>query len=141
MIGQFPDTFVAATLRNPVTNLGETSVTDIPDWYFEEIGVPYTSRAVMTPSIYARGFERSPMAHVDRIRAPLQVHLGLKDQRVAVDQGKKFYHALRARGVDAEMLVFPDDRHPIDSVEGSRASYHATKMLFGRCTSDRVSLS
>ena len=133
MLGRFPDTFRAATLRNPVTNLGETSTTDIPDWYFAEIGVPYDAHAVMTPEVYHAGFARSPMAVVDAVRVPVQVHLGLKDQRVSLDQGKKFYHALKGRGRDVELLAFKDDMHAIDSVEGSRGSYHATKLLFERC--------
>ena len=133
MLGRFPDVFVAATMRNPVTNLGETSVTDIPDWYFEEVGVPYTAQSIMTPDIYKAGFERSPMAFVDNISCPVQVHLGLKDQRVALDQGKKFYHALKGRRKDVELFTFKDDMHAIDSVEGSRASFHATKALFERC--------
>jgi dipeptidyl aminopeptidase/acylaminoacyl peptidase len=122
--------FNAATLRNPVINLGEVSMSDIPDWYFEEIGVSYQPGCIMTPGIYKDAFYKSPLAYVDKVRAPLQLHIGLKDQRVSIDQGKKYYHALKARGKPAEMLCFKDDGHSVDSVEGSRAAYYATKTLF-----------
>ena len=36
------------------------------------------------------------------------------------------------RGREVEMFTFKDDMHAIDSVEGSRASFHATKALFER---------
>ena len=108
------------------------ATTDIPDWYFEEIGVGYRADALMTPAVYGAAFAMSPIAHVDRVRVPVQVHLGLRDMRVSLDQGKKYYHALKARGRDVEMLCFKDDGHAIDSVEGSRAAYHAAQVLFGR---------
>ena len=36
VIGQYPDLFSGAVLRNPVISLGDVWSTDIPDWYFEE---------------------------------------------------------------------------------------------------------
>ena len=130
VLGQYPDVFNAAVLRNPVTNLGEISTSDIPDWYFEEIGVSYKPGQIMTPDIYKDAFEKSPMAYIDRVRAPVQLHLGLKDQRVSLDQSKKYYHALKARSKPVEMLCFKDDSHGIESVEGARVAYYATKKLF-----------
>lgn len=132
VIGQFPDDFRAAAIRNPVINLGETSTTDIPDWYFEEIGVGWKPDSVMTPDVYKDAFAMSPIVYVDRVRTPLQVHLGLKDQRVSLDQGRKYYHVLKAKGKDVEMFCFKDDGHGIESLEGARVAYYATKTLFER---------
>lgn len=53
VIGQFPDMFTAAGIRNPVISCGEFSITDIPDWYFFEFGLPYNSGTIMTPKTYA----------------------------------------------------------------------------------------
>ncbi|TEB06340.1 hypothetical protein FA13DRAFT_1722963, partial [Coprinellus micaceus] len=36
LIGQFPDKFTAASMRNPVISGGDTTGTDIPDWYYLE---------------------------------------------------------------------------------------------------------
>ncbi|KAF6748273.1 acylaminoacyl-peptidase [Ephemerocybe angulata] len=41
LIGQFPDRFTAASMRNPVISGGDTSTTDIPDWYYSEFGLSY----------------------------------------------------------------------------------------------------
>ena len=74
----------------------------------------------------------APLAYVDAVRTPLQVHIGLRDRRVAPDQGKAYFHALRARGKDAEMLCFKEDMHGMETVEGSRGQWLATKLLFER---------
>ncbi|GJE89048.1 hypothetical protein PsYK624_051380 [Phanerochaete sordida] len=136
LIGQFPDDFKAAVIRNPVINLGETSTTDIPDWYFVEIGVGFRPDSVMTPDIYSDAFAMSPVAYADDVRTPLQVHIGLKDQRVSIDQGKKYYHLLKAKGREVEMFCFPEDGHAIDSLEGARAAYHAAINHFARFRTD-----
>ncbi|EKM52425.1 uncharacterized protein PHACADRAFT_211679 [Phanerochaete carnosa HHB-10118-sp] len=136
LIGQFPDTFKAAAIRSPVINLGETSTTDIPDWYFVEIGVEFRPDSIMTPDVYKDAFAMSPILYVDRVRTPLQVYLGLKDQRVSLDQGKKYYHVLKAKGKEVEMFCFKDDGHALDSVEGARAVYYAAKTLFARVQGD-----
>ena len=134
MIGQFPDVFSGAVLRNPVISLGEISSCDIPDWYFEESGVPFTATSLMTPEIYQRVFAMSPIAHVDAVRASVLLLIGDKDQRVAPSQGKNYYHALKGRGKKVQMLCFKDDCHPIDSVEGLRVTYEASKRLFKSVT-------
>lgn len=130
LIGQFPDAFRAAVIRNPVINLGETSTTDIPDWYFEEIGVGFRPDSIMTPDLYRDAFAMSPIVYADRVRTPLQVHIGLQDRRVSLDQGMKYYHLLKAKGKDVEMFAFKDDGHAIESVEGARVAYYAAKNLF-----------
>jgi hypothetical protein len=40
LIGQYPDMFLAATTRNPVTNVAHmAATTDIPDWCYAECGI------------------------------------------------------------------------------------------------------
>ena len=92
----------------------------------------YKPDSIMTPDVYKDAFAMSPIAYVDRVRIPLQLHLGLKDQRVSLDQGKKYYHVLKAKGKDVDMFCFKDDGHAIESVEGARAAYYAAKSLFDR---------
>src|SRR5882757_3126006 len=63
VIGQYPDTFSAAVLRNPVIS-SQPASTDIPDWYFSEFGVrPSTTESEqMTPELYAQLYPTSPIA-------------------------------------------------------------------------------
>jgi dipeptidyl aminopeptidase/acylaminoacyl peptidase len=54
---------------------------------------------------------RSPIANVDRIRAPLLVGQGANDPRVKQAESDTIVAALRKRGVPVEYIVFPDEGH------------------------------
>jgi acylaminoacyl-peptidase len=40
--------------------------------------------------------------------------LGAKDRRVPLDDARRYIDAVRARGVDTRVLVFPNDTHALD---------------------------
>lgn len=130
MIGQYPDVFSAAVIRNPVISCGEISTTDIPDWYFAEFGFPYDSTTIMTPSLYAALFAASPISHVDKVCANVLLLLGEADLRVSPTNSLTYYHALKGRGKVVEMLAFPKESHPLDGVEASKISWEATRDWF-----------
>lgn len=142
LVGQFPDTFRACALRNPVINLpGMASVTDIPDWCHVEVsGRPWgvepgathgpspvldkeaerhtarwLSETFLPPTVedLRRMFERSPIALLERMKTPLLLSLGAKDRRVPPSQGLEFHHALRAKGVPTRLFWFPNDTHSL----------------------------
>lgn len=96
------------------------------------LGESFTPTSILTPALYENAFRLSPIAHVDRVRTPLVLMLGLKDQRVAPNQGKLYYHALKGRGRDVQMLCFPEDIHALDGVEAQRAAFDVGKALFAR---------
>ena len=70
VIGQYPDFFSAAVLRNPVITMGEISSSDIPDWYFEESGIPFEPTSLVTSEVYKELWAMSPLSHVDKVRTP-----------------------------------------------------------------------
>lgn len=84
----------------------------------------------MTPGTFQKLFEASPIAHVDRVRAPVLLLLGEDDLRVVPTQGMRFYHALKGRGGRVEMLVFPKETHPLEGVEAARVSWEAGRDWF-----------
>jgi acylaminoacyl-peptidase len=144
VIGQYPDRFSAAVFRNPVIT-GETSTTDIPDWYFAEFGFDYpiasSSRAsptsdarakppVMTGETFTKLEAMSPIFHVDKVKAPVLLLIGLNDRRVAPTHGIEYYHALKARGQEVEMLTFEGESHPLDGVECARVGWEAGRDWF-----------
>ena len=126
VIGQYHDFFSAAVMRNPVINIGPMIATsDIPDWCTVECGTPYTPGVIATPSLYKQLYEASPIAHLDNVRAAVLLLVGDVDQRVPPSQGRDYYHALKARGKDVEMLWFPENNHALDKVEAERVSWEA----------------
>ena len=53
----------------------------------------------------------SPLSRIDDIRAPLFVVHGTNDPRVPLSEASQLAEALRARGVECELLVYPDEGH------------------------------
>ena len=56
----------------------------------------------------------SPAAHVERWRTPVLILHGQRDYRVPLGQALALFSALTTLGVDAELVVFPDENHWID---------------------------
>ena len=157
VIGQFPDMFSAAVLRNPVISAGEISMSDLRDWYFSEFGIEYplassspglspaanvdrSSKARVPPlissEIYTHLLGFSPISHVNSIKVPVLLLIGSADRRVAPSQGIEFYHALKARyamrddgdhTMKVEMLIFEGESHPLDGVEAAKAHFEVTR--------------
>jgi len=154
LIGQYPDMFSAAVIRNPVISAGEISMSDITDWYYAEFGIPYplysspsaaeleseslrpstsTKTPIMTPEIFERLHCASPIAHVDAVRAGVLLLVGASDLRVAPTQGIEYYHALKQRareGTPVELLVFEGESHPLEGVEAARVAWAKGRDFF-----------
>jgi dipeptidyl aminopeptidase/acylaminoacyl peptidase len=137
VIGQYPDLFNAAVMRNPVISAGELTGSDIPDWIYTEFGLDFSPEALMTPATYRKLFEASPIAHVDRVRAPVLLLLGEDDLRVVPTQGMRFYHALKGREKIVDMLTFPKETHPLEGVEAARVSWEAGRDWFKAFAEER----
>lgn len=56
-------------------------------------------------------FANSPHKFVDKWTAPILVTVGELDYRILASQGMQAFAAAKMRGLDAEMLVFPDENH------------------------------
>lgn len=53
----------------------------------------------------------SPLTHIDNIRAPLLILHGANDPRVPVSEAEQVAAAVRARGLECELVVYPDEGH------------------------------
>ena len=83
----------------------------VHDWSLDR-GVPVGARAPQaTDSLLALWRASSPVADVDRWRSPVLLVHGDDDRNVSFFQTVDLGRRLRARGVDARELIFPDEIH------------------------------
>ncbi len=72
--------------------------------YLESLVGPYPERS----DLYRA---RSPLHHVDGLSCPVIFFQGLEDRVVPPDQAERMVAALRSKGLPAEYLAFPHERH------------------------------
>ncbi|KJZ22692.1 prolyl oligopeptidase family serine peptidase [Tritonibacter mobilis] len=114
-ITQYPDAFDGAVDLFGISDI-ESFVAGLPAgvtrYFLKEIGFdpaddPERARAM------------SPLYAVDRIKTPLQIHQGIHDPRVPVEQSREIVEALTARGADVRYFEYeaghgfasPNDNH------------------------------
>ncbi|KAG0579472.1 hypothetical protein M758_4G100500 [Ceratodon purpureus] len=113
LLGQAPDKFRTGILRSPVCNLASNvGSSDIPDWCYVEAfgkeGLTSYSEAPSADDLRVL-YQCSPIAHVFKVRVPTLFILGAQDRRVpAIPNGLQYAQALRARGLEAKVIVVPD---------------------------------
>jgi dipeptidyl aminopeptidase/acylaminoacyl peptidase len=59
----------------------------------------------------AKAHSQSPHAFAASMQTPTLVIHGAKDYRVPDAQGLAYYNTLKAKGVDAKLVWFPDENH------------------------------
>jgi dipeptidyl aminopeptidase/acylaminoacyl peptidase len=90
--------------------------TDYPAYFSLEMGGPPWDDSVD----YAR---YSPDAFAGRWKTPTLITHGEKDYRVPISEALLMYEALDARGIDVELLAFPDEGHWIQRPHNAVAWY------------------
>lgn len=78
-------------------------------WFADfDLGGPYWDKE---NAVAQRTYANSPHRYVDRWEAPMLITVGELDYRILASQGMMAFNAAKMRGLDAEMLVFPDENH------------------------------
>mgnify|MGYP002624608438 FL=1 len=77
---------------------------DAYSWHAKELGAWYWDDI-------AQVLAQSPHAFAGAMHTPTLVVHGALDYRVPDAQGLAYYNTLKARGVDARLLWFPDENH------------------------------
>jgi dipeptidyl aminopeptidase/acylaminoacyl peptidase len=110
------DRFACAVAHAPVTDFGGMWAGDWTyGWADAFGGAPWDD--------HAASLRGSPAAHYGDYTTPTLVILGDQDHRVPVDQGLALYGVLRAKGVPARLLHFPDEHHWVEGRANSLVWY------------------
>jgi dipeptidyl aminopeptidase/acylaminoacyl peptidase len=84
------------------------------------------------PELIKLAHESSPVTSVDTWKSPVLFIHGDDDRNVYFTQTVDLVARLRARGVEIEQLIFPDDVHDFLLHRNWIAGYHATSDFFDR---------
>lgn len=86
---------------------------DIDQWM-----LPYFGASVYDdPAVYAKS---SPITFIKKAKTPTLVLGGERDAEVPIPQSFEFWHALKAQGVETQLVVFADEGHRISKREHKR---------------------
>ena len=97
---RFKAAIVERGFLDPVSFVGSSDI----GWFF---GGEYTGP---TPEEMAA---QSPMATISAVRTPSLVIHSEEDLRCPVEQGQRYFTALKQQGVEAAFLVFPGENHEL----------------------------
>ena len=89
---------------------------DAYTWFPRELGASYWDDM-------AKVHAQSPHAFAGKMKTPTLVIHGALDYRVPDGQGLAYYNTLKARGVDARLVWFPDENHWILKPRNSKLWY------------------
>lgn len=82
-----------------------TGTTDIP---VEMAAVHWDLNVYEHPLL---AWERSPLAHLANAKTPMIIGQGMADERVHPEQMIQLYQALKLKGVDADLVLYPREPH------------------------------
>ncbi len=97
---RFKAAIVERGFLDPVSFTGSSDI----GWFF---GGEYTGRSEEQMAA------QSPMARVEQVRTPSLVIHSEEDLRCPVEQGQRYFTALKQLGVEAAFLVFPGENHEL----------------------------
>lgn len=101
---------------------GATEELWFPMWEFN--GVPWEEG-----SLYDKW---NPADHVDNFNTPMLVVHGEHDYRVPYTQGLQLFTALQVKGVDSQMLFFPDEDHFVRKPRNARQWWRTVHGWIGK---------
>ncbi len=102
--------FRAAVPQNAVTDLTTMwALSDLQSWTEWEFG----GRPWEVPQAM---HEHSPLTYAANVRTPTLILHATGDRRCPLPMGRMFYRALKSAGVETQMVIYPDEGHPIRSL-------------------------
>jgi len=100
--------FKAAVAGSPVTEwYSFTFTTNIPGWGLSFLGNADPEEAGN------QVHTRSPVMHASKATTPTLLTAGAKDRCTPAGQAREFYQALASHGIDAELVIYPEEGHGV----------------------------
>ncbi|TKX60323.1 S9 family peptidase [Halorubrum sp. SS7] len=120
LVTQEPDLFAAAAPEHGIYDIRSAFGTDDTHiWMEAEFGLPWENPEAFDAS--------TAILDAGNIETPLLVMAGGEDWRCPPSQSEQLYVAARKQGVDAELVVYPDEHHNIGDPD--RAIHRLEKIL------------
>ena len=109
LAGHHENRFSALIAHAGIFNL-EAQYLETEEMFFADfdLGGPYWDKSNATAQ---NTYATSPHKFVDKWTAPILVTVGELDYRILASQGMMAFNAAKMNGLEAEMLVFPDENH------------------------------
>ncbi len=106
LVGQTTQ-FRAAAAQNAVTDMNVMwHLSDLQSWTEYDLGgLPW--------EVPERMRRQSPVAHAHKVRTPTLILHATHDRRCPVAMGRMFHRALKENGVETQLVLYPDEGHPI----------------------------
>ena len=76
--------------------------------------------------------EASPVNRIGDVRAPLFVIHGANDPRVPLSEAEQIVEAVRSRGLECELIVYPDEGHGLAKRANRLDAYPKALAFLGR---------
>lgn len=109
LAGHHENRFAALIAHAGIFNL-EAQYLETEEMFFADydLGGPYWDKSNTTAQ---NTYATSPHRFVDKWTSPILVTVGELDYRILASQGMMAFNAAKMNGLEAEMLVFPDENH------------------------------
>lgn len=109
LAGHHEGRFAALVAHAGIFNIEAQYLETEEMWFADfDLGGPYWDQ---NNAIAQRTYANSPHKYVNNWTAPILVTVGELDYRILASQGMMAFNAAKMHGLEAEMLVFPDENH------------------------------
>jgi dipeptidyl aminopeptidase/acylaminoacyl peptidase len=125
-----PDLFCCAVDIVGPSNL-ITFIKTVPPYW--SVYLSHLHKSVGNPDTEAEFLKsRSPLYKVDSIKIPMLIAQGANDPRVKQDESEQIVAAMKAKGIDHEYLLFPDEGHGFARPENRIKFYTACEKFLAK---------
>ena len=109
LAGHHEGRFAALVAHAGIFNIEAQYLETDEMWFADfDLGGPFWDKS---NQVAQRTYATSPHLFVDKWTSPILVTVGELDYRILASQGMMAFNAAKMRGLEAEMLVFPDENH------------------------------